>query len=233
MYEFSENVEKENLSPETKRAAKNLDAVLEDLARNFAEGSDYFKVLVDVFRPIFKSETHAHLRNFYMIIPALTQSFVERMLVVKEKIGKKGQARQEACFTDDGFALGLAYILQLLDQWDDFDSLHWWDSINIWIKAKLQSIAQEQAESASKKKKTAQQAELDLQHTQVTRKKLDAVQLENELLFYSFSGARIFFGSKNAEEDNVEAKPVEAASSASAAASPSGSVPVAPPPPPF
>jgi len=52
-----------------------------------------------------------------------------------------------------------------------------------------------------KQQKTKQKgAEEDLQHFQLTAKRLAAIQLEFELLFYSFTGARIFFRDVHAEK---------------------------------
>jgi hypothetical protein len=133
-------------------------------------------VLVTIFQNTFRGEEHKHLRNFYIIGqtilfelrcvlvrgfalrqhfaclgPPLMLNFVETILQQKEKLHKK-QSRQEASFTDDGFALGMvcvllvlmnilfrcaylflsgcdsfvqAYILKLLGQDEEFDSLHW------------------------------------------------------------------------------------------------------------
>lgn len=49
------------------------------------------------------------------------------MIGCKEKINKKNNTG--AAFTDDGFAMGIAYILKLLEQIQDFDSLHWFDAV--------------------------------------------------------------------------------------------------------
>lgn len=48
-----------------------LDSVLGDLTTNSAEGTEYFKMLVAVFAPEFRSVKNMHLRNFYMIVPPL------------------------------------------------------------------------------------------------------------------------------------------------------------------
>lgn len=51
-----------------------LDSVLGDLTSNSAEGTEYFKMLVAVFAPEFRSAKNMHLRNFYMIVPPLVGS---------------------------------------------------------------------------------------------------------------------------------------------------------------
>jgi WASH complex subunit 7 len=74
------------LSEETVRAGKNLDDCLSTLIDNFSEGSDYFKVLVNVFQSVLLSSEHDHLKTFFMIVPALCISWVEASLQVMYNI---------------------------------------------------------------------------------------------------------------------------------------------------
>jgi WASH complex subunit 7 len=77
-----------DLSPDTVEAAKNLDAVIGNLCKNFSDSVDYFKILVDVFRNELSTNKNTHLANFYMIIPALTVNFVEQILQSKVRRSK-------------------------------------------------------------------------------------------------------------------------------------------------
>ena len=46
-------------------------------------------MLVNVFAPEMRNPSNLHLRDFYIIIPALTLNFVEHSLLMKEKLARK------------------------------------------------------------------------------------------------------------------------------------------------
>ncbi|MEE6480161.1 hypothetical protein FKM82_012478, partial [Ascaphus truei] len=205
---FEELVKEESLSEETQKAARQLDFVLSDLTRNSAEGTEYFKMLVDVFAPEFRSAKNIHLRNFYSIVPPLTLNFVEHSINCKEKLNKKNKVG--AAFTDDGFAMGVAYILKLLDQYQEFDSLHWFQSVREkYMKEKRAVAKQQNVQSSNPDEKL-------LQTMNLTQKRLDIYLQEFEFLNFSLSSARIFFrADKTAAEENQEKKEREGRSKAS------------------
>uniref|UniRef100_A0A8C0IY58 WASH complex subunit 4 n=1 Tax=Chelonoidis abingdonii TaxID=106734 RepID=A0A8C0IY58_CHEAB len=196
---FEELVKEEGLSEETQKAARQLDSVLTDLTRNSAEGTEYFKMLVDVFAPEFRSPKNMHLRNFYIIVPPLTLNFVEHSISCKEKLNKKNKGG--AAFTDDGFAMGVAYILKLLNQYQEFDSLHWFQSVREKYVKEIRAVAKQQNVQS-----TSQDEKL-LQTMNLTHKRLEVCLQEFELLYFSLSSARIFFrADKTAAEENQEKK---------------------------
>ncbi|KAL6474366.1 hypothetical protein MHYP_G00179270 [Metynnis hypsauchen] len=209
---FEELVKEEGLSEETQKAASLLDSVLSDLTSNSAEGTEYFKMLVGVFAPEFRSMKNMHLRNFYMIVPPLTVNFVEHSISCKEKLNKKN--KNGAAFTDDGFAMGVAYILKLLDQYQEFDSLHWFQAVREKYMKEMNAVVKEQNVQA-----TSQDEKL-MQTMNLTQKRLDVYLQEFELLYFSLSSARIFFrADKTAAEETQEKKDREDVAKADAASS--------------
>lgn len=144
-----------------------------------------------------------HLRNFFLIVPPLIMNYVEYMLAVKSKINKKD--REDAVLFDDGFAVGLAYILKLLNQISDFNSLQWFSTVKERFEAERRKIKEMLLEinssviSSSAKANTntaaIQKSENEkLQQTLVlTERRINAHQMEYNLLYYNLCSAKIFF----------------------------------------
>ena len=57
--------------------------VLSNLVKNFSEGTDYFKILVEVFSNEFRSSKNMHLKNFYIILPSLVMHLSLSKITVK------------------------------------------------------------------------------------------------------------------------------------------------------
>ena len=134
-----------NLPAKSVSAAVALDSVIQQLQSSFgadvegttdtggrsASGSvctDYFDTLARVFRDVLNKEDQSYMKNFYVIIPALTLSFIDHIRNAKFKMNKVRRPGVTAFFTDDGFTLGTAFMLAVLKQRTNFLSLHWFDS---------------------------------------------------------------------------------------------------------
>eukprot|EP01101_Sappina_pedata_P008773 TRINITY_DN4938_c0_g1_i1.p1 TRINITY_DN4938_c0_g1~~TRINITY_DN4938_c0_g1_i1.p1 ORF type:complete len:1098 (+),score=436.48 TRINITY_DN4938_c0_g1_i1:19-3312(+) len=149
---FGDLVSTENLSEKTNDSAKLLDCALDNLVKNFAEGTEYFKILIGVFAPEFQAAQNVHFQNFSIIVPPLIVNYIEHILVSKDKLfkraigassssGSSSKAPYSASlFTDDGFAIGVAYILKVLDQNKEFDSLRWFDSVTSRYKEEKEKV---------------------------------------------------------------------------------------------
>uniref|UniRef100_A0A182VQE0 Uncharacterized protein n=1 Tax=Anopheles minimus TaxID=112268 RepID=A0A182VQE0_9DIPT len=141
------------------------------------------------------ADSFAHLELFYLIIPPLTISYVEAMLKAKETIAKKDR---HGTFlpTDDGFVMGLSYLLTLLNQTAAFNSLHWFKEVHTKYAKEMAKLNQQTATGAGNPLQTASVEPTDekmLPTVSLTRKRLNAMQHEFELLQYNLSSSKIFF----------------------------------------
>lgn len=129
----------------------------------------------------------------------------------------------EAYYTDDGFAVGVAFILAILEQGSRFDSLHWFSCVRAKLLADGVDLKTREAEQEKRARARCEKARATMSafsfssltgaakaskfeaeedryeeeqavHTlQLTGKRLEAQKRAHEMLFFSISGSRIFF----------------------------------------
>lgn len=183
--------EANEFSDETFEAARNLDAVLKTVSDNYSEATDYFKLLVEVFEKTFRDPKHVHLKNFYVILPATTYNFVEHITLYKEKLIRKNK-QDGATFTDDGFAMGVIYVLKLLNQLNDFDSLQWFASVDDYVRQSMPNVEETLPENNS----IAINENIE-QTRSLTIKRLEMFHKEFQLLKFNMTSCRVLFKSSN------------------------------------
>lgn len=125
---------------ETMEAAKMFDMSIKLLLKQATDASDYLRILVRNFEGVFETEECAHLRLFYIIIPPLTLNYIEHIQKSKDKLLKKNN--KDAFLSDDGFPLGIAYLLKILDQNNTFNGLNWFESMKEKFNKDMKGITQ-------------------------------------------------------------------------------------------
>lgn len=125
---FEQVAEELGIRGETMEAVKIFDLCIKNLFKQSDDAGDYLRMIVNNFEGITEQENTKHLKLFYLMIPPLTISFIEHIQKGKEKLQQKNK-NVGSFFSDDGFALGVAYLLKILNLEKKFASLNWFQSI--------------------------------------------------------------------------------------------------------
>jgi WASH complex subunit 7 len=113
---------------ETMQALKVLDMCIRNLFKQADEAGDYLRMIVRNFDGMLEQEEVKHLKVFYLIVPALTLSQIEHIQKGNERIMSKNK-NVGGFISDDGFSVGVTYLLKILKQSGKFGGLNWFDAI--------------------------------------------------------------------------------------------------------
>lgn len=196
---------------------RNFDEIIQTSLSGCSGSSDYLNILLTVFKDVLNDSDHDHLKNFFLLVPAACLGWLDKSSEIKEDM-KKEYKMKELYYVDDGFAMGVAFILNILDQNEIFDNLGWFDDIRRKLTSTKTLLLEKKAKEESKlfastapKQSTfsifnsKSSSELrqhvgdDLEHQQqlstiqVTERRLEMQTYELEILCFSIKSARIFF----------------------------------------
>ncbi|KAL4188041.1 hypothetical protein AMTRI_Chr09g21880 [Amborella trichopoda] len=95
---------------------------------SLSDHANYLSILDNALFKGLQGSEKAHLKQFFLVIPALTINVVDSKVHYKDKVLQRGRDAANQTPSDDGFMLGIAYILKLMGQGELFDGLHWFSS---------------------------------------------------------------------------------------------------------
>ena len=125
---FEETAEAFGIEKETYETIKMFDMCVRNIFKQQENAGDYLRLIIENFEGMLEGDDTKHLKSFYLIIPALSLSYVDHILKGKEIINSKNK-NIGGFISDDGFCLGIAYLLKILKQTDKFARLNWFDSM--------------------------------------------------------------------------------------------------------
>jgi WASH complex subunit 7 len=174
------------LKGETLESCKMFDMAVRLLFKQAQDATDFLRILVKNFEGVFDGAECAHLKLFHILIPTVTLNFVEHVQRGKDKIFKKNN--KDAFISDDGFALGIAYLLKILDQIDLFTSLNWFQHMKDKFDRDIKTLTQRFERLGQDPSTDADQTE-----DQMSYNRLRGLSKEFEMLNFCFSASQILF----------------------------------------
>lgn len=145
---------------------------------------------MEAFSAFSRVDRNPHLKLFHIIIPALILSYIEYIVAEKNNVVKK--TRELGGFTDDGFVMGLAFLLKLLNQNAEFDALQWFKAVRQKFSLELQQLEKTREENSSISSNSNYDAKFQ-QTLVLSEKRIKIILHEFDLLYCSLNSAKIFF----------------------------------------
>uniref|UniRef100_A0A8D8VB21 WASH complex subunit 7 n=1 Tax=Cacopsylla melanoneura TaxID=428564 RepID=A0A8D8VB21_9HEMI len=186
----AEEDEDPSLSANTRHCLDTFDTVLKKSIHNLHESTDYFKLIINVFKPLLANTS---IKHAYIVIPALIYHYVQYIIKIKEKVNKIKTsnfaigAQEILNFTDDGFILGLSYLIKIFNINALYNSLDFYASIGEKYKIHQDGGAAGGAGSGGGKSVVVNNVD------SLTQKTSQVYLNEFLLFYYNLNSVHVFF----------------------------------------
>ena len=126
-----------DIGGEVFESMKMFDETVRLMQKQGDEANDYMRKIVTNNEGFADAnESLLPLKNFFTIIPAMSTAFIEHSVRGRSKISHSDI--KDAFISDDGFALGVSFLLKVLGITDDFNGLNWFDSVEIKLQKDIE-----------------------------------------------------------------------------------------------
>ncbi len=134
-----------------------------------------------------------------MLIPSLTLNYVQSLLVAKEKLLKKSS--KGGYISDDGFIIGLTFLIEILEQRDSVREIHWFSEVKVKIKEEVKSLEEKivQLSEGIASKENIYKDDESIEVGLYLRQKKGFLD-EFELLENGYKAAQVLFKDKTVKE---------------------------------
>eukprot|EP00931_Biecheleriopsis_adriatica_P019704 TRINITY_DN13361_c0_g1_i2.p1 TRINITY_DN13361_c0_g1~~TRINITY_DN13361_c0_g1_i2.p1 ORF type:complete len:1202 (+),score=292.24 TRINITY_DN13361_c0_g1_i2:38-3643(+) len=135
--ELLEAAESADCEPDITEAAILAESAARSVRRCFEASTDHLNLIAGVFTAVLQRPSGSFgvpaMRLFHLLVPAAACSFLDALLVGRDTLAKRAVApssgpRGNVVLFDDGFAVGVAFVLRVFGLDHSFQALHWFDT---------------------------------------------------------------------------------------------------------
>ena len=141
---------------------------------------NYLEVLVNAFAGSLSPEKMPDIDLFAFLLPALTMTYSDTAINARDNLEKKKEPDENSYFSDDGFMMGICYLLKVFSADKKFQSLSWFPSV-------IKSYGDTKNPRKSDKSDKSNGMET------INERKNASYKQQFELLYFTYTSASILF----------------------------------------
>ena len=169
-----------NMLSNTQNSLNDANRLFCDMVNSLKQTGEinYLQVLVTSFQGSLSPEKIPDIDLFAFLLPPLTITFIDNAINARDNLLKKNKSEEMAYFSDDGFMMGVCYLLKLFSADKKFESLSWFPSV----------ISYYNAQKIQRKNEKGSHGVDTLNERQIT-----SYKEQFELQYFTYTSAAILF----------------------------------------